>query len=378
MIRSFNLDLCVDYEQEIIDAIHRVIARKQYILGMEGASFEGEWAAYNAAPFAVGVGNGTDAIRIALLALGVKPGDEVISPAFNVAYTAQAVHAIGARNVFVDVDRDTMLMDTDRIKYHVTPRTRAILPVHLFGQMVDMQTVQEIAYEYGLLMVEDAAQAHGAKWCGTSPGAYSDVACYSHYPTKNLGALGEAGSLTTRLPIVDLRARLLRDAGRTDRYVHMMPGVNSCLDELQAAILRVKLPHLEIANARRRYLAGYYRYLLSGIGDLQFQKIDPRAKPVYHLFVVRTARRAELMDYLREHKIPTLSHYPCPMHHQPFMVTDSLDQGAFPNAEKAAREVMSLPLFPDMTDEELREVCSVVRRFYGETEALPDLPNIRA
>jgi dTDP-3-amino-3,4,6-trideoxy-alpha-D-glucose transaminase len=361
---NFNLDRSDGYLSDVTAAVMRVIKREQFILGEEVREFERRWADYNDVPFCVGVGNGTDALRIALLALGVGPGDEVISPAFNVAYTAQAVQAIGAKNVFIDVEPDTMLMDIDEMIPLITPRTRAIIPVHLFGQMLDMERLATMANYYQILVVEDAAQAHGAYYHCSSPGRFSDAACFSHYPTKNLGAWGEAGSIITRLPIVADRARLMRDAGRTNRYVHLLPGINSCLDEMQAAVLNAKMQWLEPSNARRRGLAHRYMDLLHGVGDLEFQTIAPRAKHVHHLFVVRTQSREALMAHLNKRSIPALAHYPLPMHRQPFTVADALGQGPFPVAEKCAATCLSLPLWPSMTNDEQDAVVAVVKEFY--------------
>jgi dTDP-4-amino-4,6-dideoxygalactose transaminase len=215
------------------------------------------------------------------------------------------------------------------------------------------------------VLIEDAAQAHGALYNTRRPGWHSDAACYSHYPTKNLGCLGEGGSVTTRLPIVEQRIRLLRDAGRTNRYVHSLRGVNSMLDEVQAAVLNVRLPRLSFQNLRREGLAARYRYKLGGVGDLRFVRQAPAAHSVNHLFVVRTAQRWGLLQHLLKKGIPSLSHYPCTMPRQPFAVEAALDQGPFPNADKAAAEVLSLPLWPSMTDDEQDEVIRAVKGFFA-------------
>lgn len=361
----FNLDSCEGYKDDVTAAVLRVIRSEHFILGEEVATFERDWAHFNAVPFCVGVGNGTDALRIALLALGVGPGDEVISPVFNVAYTAQAVQAIGAKNVFVDVEPDTMLMDIDEMIPLITPKTRAVIPVHLFGQMLDMERLATMANYYQLLVVEDAAQAHGASFHVSAPGRFSDAACYSHYPTKNLGAWGEAGSITTRLPIVNERARLLRDAGRTTRYVHMLPGINSCLDEMQAAVLNAKMQWLYPMNVRRRRLAHRYQDKFQGVGDLKFQTIVPDAISAHHLFVVRTSSREALMKHMNARGIPALAHYPLPLHRQPFAVADALGQGPFPVADGCSATCLSLPLFPYMTIDEQNIVIGAVKEFYG-------------
>ena len=360
---NFNRD--VDNLDEIAEAITRVVHSSQWVNGPEVQKFEKDWAGYNGMPFAVGVGNGTDALRLSLLALGIGPGDEVISPAFNAAYAAQAVASIGAVNVYADVDPDTMLLDPESVWAQRSPRTRAIIPVHLFGQMVNMQTIARMAVTMGAVTVEDAAQAHGAMYGGFGPGFFSEAVAYSHYPTKNLGCIGEGGSVTTRLPFVAQRVRFLRDAGRTDRYVHVLQSGNSMLDEMQAAVLNVRLKYLGDQNWRRQCRAERYRMHLQGVGDIRFQQLMPMAHFVSHLFVIRTKDRTALIQHLMEQGIHALSHYPCEMTRQPFAVAGSLDQGPFPHSERAAREVMSLPLWPGMSNDEQDRVISAVKEFFA-------------
>jgi dTDP-3-amino-3,6-dideoxy-alpha-D-glucopyranose transaminase len=354
---TFNLDLCGPYRKEIELALLRVFHSQRYIFGPEVKAFEEEWAAYTGQAYTVGVGSGTDAIRIALLALGIGPGDEVISPAFNVAYTALAVAAIGAKNVFVDCNPFTMLMDEKLIEAAITPRTRAIVPVHLFGSMCSMDYIRQVADKYKLLVVEDAAQAHGHSGVGLK----AHATAYSFYPTKNLGALGEAGAVTTNIDIVAERARLLRDGGRTDRYLHMLPGINSGLDEIQAAVLRVKLPHLNKRNFRRAHLAGRYREGLTKVGDLRLPTSD--VFHVYHLFVVRTAKRDALREHLTRFGIPSLIHYPVPVPYQPCFATSTM--GSWPNAEEASRTVLSLPMHADLGEAEQDGIIDIIRDFYS-------------
>lgn len=366
---QFNLYDTGTYRKDLEDAIARVINRRSYILGVEVEHFEKEFAAAcSAHKFCVGVGNGTDALRIALLALGVGPGDEVISPAFNVSYAALAVRSIGAKNVYVDVKPDTMLMDPEELWGAVTPKTRAIIPVHLFGQLAEMKKIREIANHLGVSVIEDAAQAHGASsGLHGQVGMYSDAAAFSFYPTKNLGALGEAGGVTTNIPIVATRARMLRDGGRVDRYIHELAGINSGLDELQAAILRVKLPHLKEENERRAIIASTYRLELSGVGDIRFQEKLQFDKPSNHLFVIRTAKRDALHEHLLDYSIPSFVHYPCIVPQQPFEVRKSGVAASFPVSEACARQVLSLPMRPDLSAVEQATVCRVVKQFYGRT-----------
>lgn len=314
--------------------------------------------------------SGTDAILIALQALGIGPGDEVISPAHNVAYTALAVNRLGAKNVFVDIDPLTMLMDCDRIQDVITGSTRAIVPVHLYGQMVNMKRVRDIARANNLMVVEDAAQAHGALYDGHPPGYFSHAVAYSFYPTKNLGSLGEAGGITTNIPSVAKAARQLRDGGRSDRYIHSLPGVNSVMDEIQAAVLRVKLKHLDLSNRKRCKLAFEYIKELSRIEDIRLQVWPQKVSPVYHLFVIRIKRRTALMQWLKENEVPTLIHYPLTVPEQPVFVSECYEQGPFPHAQEASRTVLSLPMFPDMSKKQQDWIIGKIKAFF-------DLPNNR-
>lgn len=361
MMNNFNLDR--DYSLDVSIAINTVLRSEKWINGPQLAQFERSWAIWNGMPYAVGVGCGTDALRLALLAMGVKPGDTVISPAFNAAYAAQAVRSIGAKNAYVDIIPGTMLIDPADLRAH--RQARAIIPVHLFGQMANMPAVEDAARQHGLAVIEDAAQAHGARFEGRGPGTISDAACYSHYPTKNLGCIGEGGSVTTCHQAVADYIRLARDAGRTDRYIHQIDGINSMLDEIQAAVLNVRLAHLVEQNDKRRKLALRYKQSLVGCGDLRWQETHEEAWHVYHLFVVRTEARELLMDFLKNEDIPALSHYPCTIPQQPFARAEALAQGRFPHSEAAAAEVLSLPLWPGMTEAEQDRVIEAVRRFYG-------------
>jgi len=361
---NFNLDQMEGYRDDVIVALEKCVNDQHYILGPNVEAFEREWSAFTCQAHTVGVGNGTDAIRIALLALGVKPGDEVISPAFNVAYTALAVASIGAVNVFVDCDPLTMLMDINKVRAAVSMKTRAIVPVHLYGRMVDVKSLRSIANEYGLMIVEDAAQCHGASYMGDPPGQHSHAVAYSFYPTKNLGALGEAGAITTNIDVVADRARLLRDGGRTDRYLHVLPGINSCLDEMQAAVLRVKLPHLKKATFQRREVANRYELELRGMHSVK--TIAPRftgGDSVHHLYVIRVRKRDELRQWLAESGIPTLIHYPVPVPYQPCFMQSTMG-GPWPEAESASREVLSLPMYPTLPQEDQRRVLDGIKDFY--------------
>jgi dTDP-4-amino-4,6-dideoxygalactose transaminase len=361
----FNLDDCGTYRKKVEAALMRAVKKNNFILGENVREFESKWATANGASFCVGVGNGTDAIRIALLSAGIGPGDEVISPAFNVSYTALAVVSVGAKNVYVDVNPDTMLMDLVQTERAINNKTRAIIPVHLFGQMVNMLKLSDLAARYGVIVIEDAAQAHGALYDHASPGQYSDAAAFSFYPTKNLGAWGEAGGIVTNLPILASRARLLRDGGRIDRYIHFLPGLNSCLDEIQAAVLLAKLPHLWRSNEIRRRNAAKYIAGLTGVGDIRCPWTPKEVAHVWHLFVIRTKERDALMEHLKEQDIPSLIHYPVIIPHQPFAIMDAQGQGPWPVAEQTAREVLSLPMHPQLTAAEIQHVVTEVRRYYA-------------
>jgi dTDP-4-amino-4,6-dideoxygalactose transaminase len=353
---NFNLDLMMPYRDEVRDAVSQVIDSGWYLGGKEIKAFENEWAAYTGQRFSVGVGNGTDAIRLALLALGIGPGDEVLTPAFNVAYTALAIKAVGATPVYVDSD-DGYLVSSYAYAKAITSKTRAVVPVHLYGRVHSTNgSLRELADYGGFVMLEDAAQAHGAKDVGLG-----HATAYSFYPTKNMGALGEAGAVTTNIPIVAERIRLLRDAGRTDRYVHeLRGGVNSMMDEIQAAVLRVKLKYLSDRNEQRWAAASYYDSQLKTPGNQ-----PNHASSVHHLYVIRSTRRKELRDYLTAKGIPTLIHYPVPVPMQPIFVAESIDQGPWPNAEIYAREVLSLPMHADITKAEQDQVITAIKEFHA-------------
>ena len=344
---------------EIDAAVARVLGGKQYILGPEVEAFEAEFARYCGATHGIGVGNGTEALQLALLACGVGPGDEVVTSASSSPFTALAIAMTGARPVFVDVDAHTYTMAPDAVGAALGPRVRAIVPVHLYGQPADMDAIFALARPRGIRVVEDACQAHGAEHRGRRVGALADAAAFSFYPTKNLGGVGDGGAVVTADAEVAARVRMLRDGGRADRDRHVVRGVNSRLDELQAAILRVKLRRLDEWNGRRRALAGLYRDgLASAPVALPFEA--PWARHVYHLFVVRSAARDALRTRLAADGIDTLVHYPIPLHRQEAFGDAGHASGAFPNAERDAAQVLSLPLFPQLADEQVARVCRAI------------------
>jgi len=345
---------------EIDAALGRVLDSGCFVLGPEGEAFEGELAEQMGARHAVAVANGTEAIQLALEALGIGSGDEVVTSPMTAAFTALAVQRAGARPVFADVDPDTLNLSPEGVARVLSARTKAVLPVHLYGHPADLGPLVEIARARGIAVVEDACQAHGARYAGRPVGALCEVGALSFYPTKNLGALGDGGAVLTNDPELAARVRRLRNGGQSDRYRHETVGLNSRLDELQAAVLRVKLRHLADWTERRRALAGLYGRELAGT-ELVLPGEKPYGRAVHHLFVVRHARRDALMAGLRERGVGTLIHYPIPLHLQPAFAALGGRPGDHPVAERAAREVLSLPLYPEMTDAQVRAVASAVR-----------------
>jgi dTDP-4-amino-4,6-dideoxygalactose transaminase len=348
---------------EIDAAIAAVLSSGNYILGPEVEAFEVEYARYCGATCCVAVGNGLDALRIALSAGGVQPGDEVIVPAQTFVATWMAVSQVGATPVPVDVGEDAPNIDVSRVEAAITPRTRAIVPVHLFGFPADLTELESIAERRQLLLVQDAAQAHGATRQGQRVGARG-TAAFSFYPAKNLGALGDAGAITTDDPDLADRARLLRNYGSRSKYLHEIVGQNSRLDPLQAAVLRVKLRHLDRWNERRRNVAIEYFEQLRDT-SLKLPVMDPGVEPSWHLFAVRSSRRDELQRWLATHGISTQVHYPTPPHLQP-AYSDHAD-ASFPNAQRWARTALSLPMGPHLPAEQVAEVVEAVRAY----EAIP-------
>jgi dTDP-4-amino-4,6-dideoxygalactose transaminase len=340
-------------------ATRRVIERGWFVLGPELEAFEREFAAAVGARHAVGVGNGTDALAIALRAARIGRGDEVITSPLSAAYTALAIMMTGARPVFADIDPLRLTLDPDAAAAAVTPRTAAILPVHLYGQPADMPAIGSVAARHGLAVVEDCCQAHLATCTGQPVGSFGIAAAYSFYPTKNLGALGDGGALTTNDADIAAHARRLRNGGQTDRYHHVEFGVNSRLDEIQAAVLRERLAGLHHATARRRELARRYR---DGLGGAPAVTVPPEldAGHVYHLFPVLSASRDELQAHLKARGIETLVHYPIPISRQPALAAEH--PAACPVAERVCGQVLSLPLYPALPGSAIESIVSVLRQ----------------
>ena len=342
-------------------AIDRVITSGWFILGPEVEAFETEFAAASRVAHAVGVGTGTDAITLILRALGIGPGDEVITPPLSAAYSALAVMMAGARPVFTDIDPQRLTLDPRGVEAAITPRTRALLPVHLYGQAADMRPLEAIASAHHLALVEDAAQAHLGTADGRPVGTIGVAAATSFYPTKNLGALGDGGAVLTRDAQLAARVKRLRNGGQTSRYQHQEPGANSRLDEMQAAILRARLPFLERWTATRRAIAARYRSALAG-GALQVPR-EFDAGHVYHLFPVLTAQRDAFQAHMRDRGVETLIHYPVPIPRQPALASAS--PAMCPVADRVCAQVVSLPIYPALTDAAVSATVEAASAFRG-------------
>ena len=358
------LDLRRAYQElqaEIDAAVARVLSSGWYILGEEVEAFESEWAAYCGARHAVGVANGLDALVLALRSLGIGPGDEVVVPSNTYIATWLAVSAVGAKPVPVEPDPTTHNMDPARVEAAITPRTRALLPVHLYGQPADLDPILNIARRHGLAVVEDAAQAHGARYKGRRIGGHGDAVCWSFYPSKNLGAMGDAGAVTTNRADVADRIRVLRNYGSRVKYVNEVQGVNSRLDPIQAAILRVKLAVLDEWNMRRAGVAALYQQELAGL-DIGLPCVPAWADPVWHLFVIRGANRDGLQRQLAREGIQTMIHYPIPPHRQQAYAGLSMAPEALPVANRLAGEVLSLPIGPHLSRDDALRVVETVKR----------------
>lgn len=356
------LDLKAAYlelKSEIDDAVARVLESGWYILGPEVETFEAAYAAYCGAAHCVGVANGLDALVLALRAMGVGPGDEVIVPSNTYIATWLAVSQCGATPVPVEPDQATCNIDPARIAEKITPQTKAILPVHLYGQPADLDPILDLARRHGLKVLEDAAQAHGARYKNRRVGAHGDAVAWSFYPGKNLGAMGDAGAVTTDDPALADRIRVLRNYGSRVKYVNEAQGVNSRLDPLQAAVLRVKLDHLDAWNARRKQLAATYLEGLAGTGLLP-PHAPAWADPVWHLFVVRSPRRDALQAALTSAGVATLIHYPIPPHRQAAYADLGYAAGAFPLAERMAGEVLSLPMGPHLDLADIHRIIATL------------------
>lgn len=346
---------------EFLHAIGEVIDTSAFAGGPYVARFEADFAAYCGTSQCIGVGNGTDALWLALLAFGVGPGDEVITVPSTFMATAEAISYCGAKPVFVDIEESTYTMDPAQLEQAITPRTKAIIPVHLYGQMADMDPIRAIAARHGLRVVEDACQAHGAEYQGKRAGSLGDAGCFSFYPGKNLGAFGEAGAVVTNCENTARHIRTLRDHGQAKKYHHTLVGWNARMDGIQGAVLKLKLPHLDRCNAARRGLARQYSQLLAGVPGVVLPVEAPACQHVYHLYVIRVKERDRVLEALAKRGVHCGIHYPIPIHLQEAYRSLGQGRGSFPVAERCADEVLSLPMYPELTSEQVETVAKELK-----------------
>lgn len=353
-------------KDRILQKIEELIDKSQFILGEEVQKFEDEFARFCGCKYAVGVNSGTDALVLSLKALDIKEGDEVITVPNTFVATVDAITRNGARPVFVDVDEKSFLLDTSKLEKVITSKTKAIIPVHLYGQPCNMDEILEIAEKYDLYVIEDACQAHGAEYKGKRVGSFGILSCFSFYPAKNLGALGDGGIITTNDESLGEKLKMLRNYGQKEKYYHEFVGFNSRLDELQAAILRIKLKHLEKWIYQRRKNAKIYGEELEKIEEITTPIELPERKHVYHLYVIRVPERKRdaLKEFLISNKIYPGIHYPVPLHLTNAYRYLGYKEGSFPVTEKLSNEILSLPMFPELREEEIVYVCEKIMEFF--------------
>jgi dTDP-4-amino-4,6-dideoxygalactose transaminase len=362
------VDLQIEYQTikaDIDTAIADVLAHSDYVLGRAVGQFEEAFAEYCEVDYAVGVDSGFSALELILRAYDIGPGDEVITAANTFIATALAISTVGARPVLVDIDRDTYNLNPDLLEAAITPATQAIIPVHLYGQPAEMELIVAIAQRHGLTVIEDACQAHGARYMGRRTGSLGDAAAFSFYPSKNLGACGDGGMAVTNDPVIADRVRLLRNLGQKVRYHHQIKGFNHRLDTLQAAILYTKLPHLDERNAGRRRAAALYDQLLADL-PLVTPKVAAERDHVYHLYVIRVRERDTLQAYLSEAGIATGIHYPIPIHLQVAFEELGYQPGDFPVTEQYAGEILSLPMYPELSRTAIVDLFDTVKALYSQ------------
>ncbi len=348
-------------EDEVSSGFKKVFDKGDYILGEQAKIFEKAFARYCEAPYAVGVNSGTDALYLALAALDIQEGDEVIVPTHTFIATALCVSFCRAKPVFVDIEPKTYNIDPKSFEKAITKKTKAVIPVHIYGQPADMDEINAIAHKHKIKVVEDAAQAHGARYRSRRVGSLGDVACFSFYPTKSLGACGDAGMIVTNSKEIYDKAMMLRDYGRKGRYEHKIKGTNSRLDTLQAVVLNAKLKHLDQWNAMRAQAAAHYGELLNGVKGVQVPVLKSDRTHVYQTFAVRVAKRDEVMAKLQAQGISVLIHYPIPLHLQEAYAELGYKRGSFPVAESVADDIMSLPMFPHMTKTQVEKVVQALK-----------------
>jgi len=360
------VDLKAQYKNikdDILKAVRKSIKSANFILGPQVKEFEEKFARYCQVKYGIGVASGTDALFLALKSLGIGPGDEVITAANTFVATALAIAHTGATPVLVDIDSLTYNIDPQKIEAALTPNTKAVIPVHLYGQMADMDRIMALAKKYNLKVIEDACQAHGAEYKGRKAGSFGDLGCFSFYPSKNLGAYGDGGMVVTNREELYLQLKMLRDYGQPKKYYYQIKGYNSRLDSIQAAILLAKLPYLEKWNHKRRQWAQLYNHLLSKV-DVITPAEDAACLHVWHLYVIRTKRRHELARYLQSKNIISGIHYPIPIHLQQAFCDLPYKKGYFPNSERLSEEALSLPMFPELTRAQIKYVVSHIKQFF--------------
>ena len=362
------LDLKVQYRQiesEVLPMVTGAMQNGAFIGGPQVAGFEEEFAAFCDSRHCVGVGSGTDALRFALMAAGIGNGDEVITVSNTFIATTEAISQTGAKPVFVDIDPTTCNLDPATIETKITSKTKAIVPVHLYGQPADMDPILDIADRHGLAVIEDACQAHGALYKGKKAGSLGLAGCFSFYPGKNLGAFGEGGAVVTQDEKTAETIRMIRDHGQNKKYYHDMEGFNGRLDAIQAGVLRIKLKRLADWNESRRKNAAYYNQQLSVVPGIELPVEADYARSVYHLYVIHSDRRDEMQQFLSERGIATGLHYPMPLHLQNAYASMGLKEGAFPVAENSARRLLSLPMFAELTKDQMDYVIDSIKEFVG-------------
>lgn len=365
-VRTFNLQRdSTDIEDELKEAFLEVLTSGEFILGEQLRLFEKEFSEYIGTRYGIGVASGTDAIRIAALALGLKSGDKFVTTPNTYIATCMALSVMGLIPVFCDIEEDTYNMDPEILEETLRKdgKIKLCIPVHLYGHPSRIEEIREICLKYGVFVIEDCAQAHGAKYKGIRVGSFGDASAFSFYPTKNLGCFGDGGIILTSSFEVYEKASMLRNHGQKERHVHILEGFNSRLDELQAAFLRRKLPLLDSQNEKRRHIAWLYKKELTDL-PVVLPKEEEWAYHVYHLFVIRTERRDDLMAYLRECGIHTLIHYPTPIHLQPVYARLGYRRGDFPRTEKVCKEIISLPMYPSLKEDEILKVTYSIRKFF--------------
>ncbi len=354
-----------NHKTEIDNAIQNVLDKGTFTLGEELEIFEREFADFCEAKYCVGVASGTDALFLSLLALGIKAGDEVITVPNSFIATALCISMASAKPVFVDIDPKTYNIDITKIEEKITPRTKAIIPVHLYGQPADMDAIKEIAAKHNLKILEDACQAHGARYKGVRVGNFGDAAAFSFYPSKNLGAYGDGGAVITNNKKLAEKVLALRVFGGKERDYYKIKGINSRLDIIQAAILRVKLKYLDKWSEKRRQNAKLYNELLKNLGVITPAVLDSTS-PVFYLYVIRASRRDNLKKYLGEKGISAIIHYPLPIHLQPVYKELGYKEGDFPETEKASQEILSIPIFPELEEDEIKYISQSIIDFYNK------------